>query len=130
MRRYRINKVSRYKIILYLLTLLATISTSAQVTFVNNGGFETHSRCPYENDQIKFATGWTAIDTFNHPPVDSFGTFCAPEYLNTCAGNNQYAGIPSNGFYYHYPRTGNGMAQTMIDKVTDVGVKKFLYLSL
>ncbi len=118
MRAYQINIGSRNRMVLYLLLCLMGNSVHAQVNYVQNGGFETYSRCPYEWDQIKFATGWTAIDTIDHPPTDSFGTPCAPDYLNTCAINNQYTGVPTTGYYYHYPRTGNGMAQTMMYNIS------------
>ncbi len=114
MATYPINKISRYRALLYLLFFLMPFTSSAQVNYIINGGFETYSRCPYYWNQIKFATGWTAIDTINHPPADSFGTPCAPDYMNICAGANQYAGVPATGLYYHYPRTGNGMVEMIM----------------
>jgi len=114
MQPFKINKtmISNSKLLLLIILMISTYATYGQVNYVRNGGFELYSRCPYAWDQIKFATGWQPIDTVNHPPVDSFGNGnCTPEYCNVCAPKNAFASVPDNGFFYHYPHTGNGMAQ-------------------
>ncbi len=121
MKRNKTNR--RYSDLLYLLFLLASVKSEAQVNYVLNPSFEQYSRCPYEFDQIKFATGWQPIDTMNYSPSDSFGSpNCTPEYCNECAGANIYTGVPFNGYFNHYARTGKGMASVlMYDDLTNPG---------
>jgi hypothetical protein len=99
-----------YYLLFYLLILSMPVKMTAQVNYVLNPNFEQYSRCPYEYDQIKFANFWSAIDTVNHPPIDSFGTLCAPEYCNECSIHYETA-IPNNDRFFHYARSGKGMAQ-------------------
>ncbi len=107
--------IRRCSYLLYLLILVISIKTEAQVNYVLNPSFEKYTRCPYEFDQIKFATGWQPIDTLNYPPLDSFGNNnCTPEYCNECASANIYTGVPVNGYFNHYARTGKGMASVMM----------------
>jgi len=88
--------------------LVCFFSSNAQVNQVLNPSLEQYSRCPYAYDQIKFANYWSAIDTLS---PDSVGLNCAPEYCNECAGTNGQVGVPLTGSYFHYPRTGKGMAE-------------------
>ncbi len=99
----------------YLLLFVIT-NANAQVNYVLNPSLENYTKCPYDFDQIKFAKYWTSIDTGWIPnAIDSFGNpNCTPEYCNSCAGLNYAASIPINDFFYHYPRTGNGLAQVMM----------------
>jgi hypothetical protein len=108
--------MNRYSTMLYLFILILNANTTnAQVNFVQNGGFEQYSKCPYNNDQIKFAMGWQPIDTINAPPIDSFGSLnCTPEYCNVCSGTNTFTGVPYSGVYHHYPHAGNGMSQVLM----------------
>jgi hypothetical protein len=107
-----LTKRCSLKLYLFVLLLMPNTAAYAQVNYVVNGGFEQFSRCPYQYDQIKFASNWTTLDTLNHPPIDSFGTYCAPEYCNTCAyGLSSATGVPLNAYFDHYPHSGNGMAQ-------------------
>ena len=105
-----------------ILLLLAIICvsvtyTEAQINYVHNGSFEDYWRCPDNADEIKFANYWQPIDTVNHPAIgDSFGSpYCTPEYCNACASGafSVPVGV-GGGYYYHYARTGNGMAQVMM----------------
>jgi len=95
----------RFFILLWL--LLAAGGVGAQVNYVLNPSFEQYSQCPYDLDQIKFATFWSPTDTIAFDPV------CSPEYCNTCC-TNLIAGVPTNVRFYQYPRTGNGMAQVVM----------------
>jgi len=107
--------VVRSGILLYLTIFFLNSSCVAQVSYIVNGGFEQYSRCPYFYDQIEFAIGWKPIDTVARHGIDTFGNYnCTPEYCNTCAGSNNFAGIPYNGDFYHNPHTGNGMAEVMM----------------
>jgi hypothetical protein len=109
------SMIVRLSILLYLNILVNTACT-AQVNYVQNGGFEQYSKCPYSLDQIKFATGWSTIDTLNQYPIDSLAvsTHCGPDYCNACSINNYFASLPFNGKFYQYPHTGNGMMQTVM----------------
>ena len=101
-----ILKSSSVTFVCYLL-LIFTSNAYAQVNYVHNPSFEQYSQCPNAWDQIKFANFWSASDSTNT------GT-CIPEYCNSCAGTNIDVGIPYSLSYYHYPRTGNGMAQVQM----------------
>jgi hypothetical protein len=102
------------KIVLILLFCTAGTSLKAQVNLLYNGSFEQHSNCPDTDDEIRYAKYWDAIDT----NYILFGTgFYAlvdqyPEYVNTC-GTGAGA-VPNNGRFRHYPRTGNGMVQSVM----------------
>ena len=89
--------------------------TEAQINYVHNGSFEQYWRCPDNADEIKFTNYWQPIDTINHPVIgDTFGSpYCTPEYCNACCGPG--LSVPDGGgVYYHYARTGNGMAQVQM----------------
>jgi len=79
----------------------------AQLNYVLNPSFEQYSLCPPGPDNIRLATHWGQIDTVVVDPV------CSPEYCNVCATWSG-VGVPSGAGYYHYPRTGNGMAQNLM----------------
>lgn len=79
----------------------------AQVNYVLNPSFEQYTRCPTSFDQIHLAKYWNCIDSSG----DTLHLECAPEYCNECAGSNKYVGVPNNGYFFHYPRTGKGLAQ-------------------
>lgn len=81
--------------------LFTCASSEAQVNLVQNPSFEQYSQCPSLYDQINYANYWSGADSTN---VNG----CTPEYLNMCATSG-YVSVPSNGNYYQYPRTGNGM---------------------
>ena len=93
----------------YLLTVLSFFTCAtllAQVNLVKNPSFEQHSQCPNAYDQIRFADYWSSIDTVSIDPL------CSPEYCNTCSTIG--LAIPSNLYFYQYPKTGNGMAQAIM----------------
>ncbi|MEI8278922.1 MAG: hypothetical protein WCG87_04105 [Bacteroidota bacterium] len=89
------------------LLLLLCLSSQAQVNLVRNPSFEQHSQCPNAYDQIRFANYWSPIDTDNSHPI------CSPEYCNIC-GAGVAGSVPNNGYFYQYPRTGDGMAQVQM----------------
>jgi Secretion system C-terminal sorting domain len=93
----------------YLLTVLSFFTCaalSAQVNLVKNPSFEQYLQCPNAFDQIRFAYYWSPIDTVSTDPV------CSPEYCNKCSTLG--LAIPSNGYFYQYPRTGEGMVQMLM----------------
>ncbi len=98
------------KYIIPILLLFTCALSKAQVNLVKNPSLEEYSPCPSGPDQIKYAVGWMSLDsTWSY---DSFYTIPGvPEYCNICAGANVYSGIPINGVFTQYPKTGNGMAQ-------------------
>jgi hypothetical protein len=110
-----LTKRCSLKLYLFVLLLMPSTAAYAQVNYVQNGGFEQYSMCPYTFDQIKFSTNWSSIDTIAKHGIDTFGNYnCTPEYCNACAGNNLASGLPFNEFFYHYPHSGNGMAQEIM----------------
>jgi len=105
---------SRSALSLCYLLLFCIPQTKGQVNYVKNASLEQYDTCPFEVDQIRFAKYWTCIDTnlvwYNLTPSDG-----QPEYINTCDNtHNNAATAPDNARFFHYPRTGNGMAQVMM----------------
>ena len=102
--------------ILLIIFIGLTITSYAQINLVKNPGLESYWRCPNVWNEIKFANYWTSLGDTISASIDSLGgLFCTPEYCNTCAGSNPYCGVPTDGlYYYHYPHSGNGMAQVMM----------------
>ena len=97
----------------YLIVFLTCAFTSvkAQVNFVKNGGFEHYNNCPYPRtlDNIDLAKYWSPLDT-NETLVPYSVPLCAAEYFNSCAPAGSLLHIPNNGYFNHYPRSGQGMA--------------------
>jgi hypothetical protein len=82
----------------------------AQVNLVRNPGFEQYTTCPDRWDEIKFAN-WTGLDTLWNPPDTLGWPWGVPDFCHTCATSNTYTGVPANGYFFHFPRTGNGLTQ-------------------
>jgi len=106
------------KIVLFCLLTCACIYMQAQVNYVLNPSFEGYSKCPNDFDQIKYAYYWQPIDSVGAYPT---GPLCAPEYCNACDTPTASVGIPPvnvpgcpGGLYYHYARTGSGMAEVLM----------------
>ena len=105
------NKLRLLLLCLSSVALAHSQTNPAAVNYVVNGNFETKIACPYAWNQIRFAKGWTQLDT-TRQNGDTIGNWeCAAEYCNTCAGDNIYAGVPQSGYFYQYPHSGQGMAQ-------------------
>ncbi len=86
----------------------------AQINLVMNPSFEQYSTCPNYADEITYANHWNSLDSGWSAPDWADDKNGVPEYCNVCAGFYQtYCGVPANSIYYHYPRTGNGMAQVL-----------------
>ena len=83
----------------------------AQINLVFNPSFEIYSDCPENVDGATYANYWTTLDSSWRAPDWSHDLGGVPEYCNICAPPYGYAGVPENVFFYHYPRTGNGMMQ-------------------
>jgi len=88
----------------------------AQVNYVLNPSFEQYSKCPYLLDQIKYATDWTPIDSIGNPDSPFYQPLCTPDYCNICDTTHLSmpdlaVTVPNDYYFYHYPRTGNGMVQ-------------------
>src|ERR1700754_4176425 len=89
------------------LLFLFVSKTNAQVNYVLNPSLEIYDTCPFGPDQISYAKYWSSLDSvdpwFDPPPSGG-----RPEYINICDTDpNTEGSAPSNGFYFHYPRTGN-----------------------
>jgi hypothetical protein len=94
-------------LMMILLFTCACKELQAQVNYVLNPSMEKYSQCPTHFDQIRLANYWSQIDTSIVDPL------CSAEYCNSCAGSNPYVGVPNNGGFYHYPRSGNGLLSAM-----------------
>jgi hypothetical protein len=94
--------------------LLICLNINAQINLVRNPSFEQYSRCPTGPDQIRNALYWSQIDTMGYSDTIWFDPLCSPEYCNSCSNPNGFIGVPQGGKYYHYSRTGNGMAEMMV----------------
>jgi len=101
--------ITRFAIL--ILFTCAYVNVNAQVNYVLNPGFEQYLYCPDFYDQIGYAKNWSGIDT-NWTISDSVTpiAWCMPEYCNTCASGT-FVGVPHGENYYHFPRSGNGMAE-------------------
>jgi hypothetical protein len=98
------------------LTILLTLTCAlckAQVNLVLNPSFEQYSICPGYNDGIKYADHWMSLDSNWNPPDWTTDSPGVPEYCNLCS-DSLCCRIPNGFGYYHYPRTGNGMAQVQM----------------
>ena len=98
------------KNIALMMLLFTCASLKAQVNLVKNPGLEQYNHCPDGIDEIKYADFWMSLDSSWSPPDWSHEPDGVPEYLNICYSGSG-GGVPSNGFYYNYPHTGNGMAE-------------------
>jgi len=106
----------RNKILIILFFICACIppmAGQAQINLVRNPSLEQYTICPSSWDEISFAKYWNSLDTVYEPDSAASYGLCAPDYCNTCA---TWAGvsIPTGGYYYRYPRTGNAMTQVRI----------------
>ena len=99
------NLRSALKTTLMMLATMPILPAFAQINIVKNGGFETYTTCPSDSAyQIAFATGWGSIDTV--PEL----FYCGPEYCNACSTPSEFD-VPYGMGYYHFARSGVGMAQ-------------------
>jgi len=100
------------KYILAIIFLFLCTKSVAQTNLVMNPSLEMYSHCPDAYDEIKYANHWMSLDSSWSPPDWAHDSSGVPEYCNVCgtAGGN----IPYNGYYYNYPRTGNGMAEVIM----------------
>jgi hypothetical protein len=97
------------KAYLTLLLLFMGSSTIAQMNYVLNPDFEQYTFCPTKNNQISAAKYWSSIDSIGL-------TDCNPDYCHTCVKYppNISNTIPKSHAYWQYPRSGKGMAQTVM----------------
>jgi hypothetical protein len=61
---------------------------NAQVNLVPNFSFEQYDTCPYSQDQIQFASGWSKYSS----------TASTPDYYNACAPPDTSFGVPKSRF--------------------------------
>lgn len=73
-----------------------SLSLVGQTNLVPNPSFEIIDTCPYNQEQVHFATPW-------------FDLCATPDLYNTCAVTANNA-VPLNWTGYQWPRTGNGYA--------------------
>ena len=107
-----------------LILLLMASNITAQINLVRNPGFEQYSICPFDIDQIHFATGWTPIDSVSEHNDSSGNPNCSADYLNECSLSFSNS-VPSNYFGYQYPHSGNGMASVYM--YNDIDSNKYFH---
>ncbi len=109
----------RKPLITVLLLLLASSrALFAQTNLVLNGDFETYSKCPYSEDQIMLATGWTPIDTTKLNPDFRGDGNCSPDYCHTC-GTGAWNTVPAGIYGFQYPHSGRAMSAVYMYTVLD-----------
>jgi hypothetical protein len=91
--------------------LLISDKCIGQANYVLNPSLEQYNQCPDGFDEITYSISWSALDSIYNSDTVVNGR---PDYCNTCAVNNIQTGIPVNGAFYHYPHTGNGMAEVQM----------------
>jgi Secretion system C-terminal sorting domain len=85
--------------------LLTCIDVKAQTNLVLNGGFEHHTTCPDDFDEVFYCTNWQAIDS-GVPSTYDITYDCEADYMNSCGV------LP----LVHSPHSGNGfMALTLFN---------------
>ena len=113
-------------LVLFIYTFSA-LYVKAQTNLVKNPSFEQYYTCPHDQFEVSFCKYWSAVvdtsyaedSSFLHGVMGTIRTYdagCMPYYCNTCddiiADPSGEATVPLNAFFYHYPRTGNGMMFT------------------
>jgi len=83
----------RTKVLLFV--IFCSVKNGNTQNLVGNPSMEDYSQCPYQEDQVPFATGWQ--------------NWClTPDYLNVCS-SSQVVGVPYNlSSNYQYAATGQG----------------------
>ncbi len=93
--------------------VMSCTNSGPGTNLVPNPGFETYTSCPTVQGQITLATPWFSVNA------------SAPDYYNTCAGDNPFIGVPIN--YYTgrgelSPHSGQGYAGIIaMDNIPEVG---------
>jgi len=106
--------ISARTIVMLFIICASIFTVDAQINLVHNPSLEDRWQCPNNLDQIYYAKYWSPIDSISFVVSgDTFGNGnCTPEYCNVCNVGGA-ASAPSNARFFHYPRTGDGMAQIM-----------------
>ncbi|GAA4456885.1 hypothetical protein GCM10023092_22840 [Rurimicrobium arvi] len=78
-------------------------SGRAQTNYVRNPSFERYDTCPYNGDQLTFATYWRGVIDSNYWGIG--------EYFNACANTSldHYTHVPDNTSFYQKAHFGNGV---------------------
>lgn len=89
-----------------LFFVLASVFCNAQTNLVYNGDFELYDTCPVitsypGNDQLETCLGW------------KIPTMATSDYFNVC-GLTANVSVPSNGFGYQVPSSGNAYCGTFV----------------
>ncbi len=97
------------KFIFIFCALLIRVGVShAQYNLVLNPSFEEHTHCPDNDDEAKYCTYWSSLDTSWSPPDWSHDLAGVPEYCHICA--TDVVTRPPFGYSRgHYARTGDGL---------------------
>jgi hypothetical protein len=114
----------------FILFCLGIAPAYGQINLVRNPSFEDYHICPsnvileyFANDAYYWSshvdTSYSMDSTFAYggssgDMIDTSGFICIPLYCNSCdtvtAPLEPWAcAIPNNAWFYHYPRTGNGL---------------------
>ena len=102
------------RIFIAIILLFNCAKSMAQLNLVLNPSFEQYTICPGEWDEISYAYSWMSLDSSWRPPDWAHDPQGVPEYCSVCAGTNSHCGVPADGLFYRFPRTGNGMAQVQM----------------
>jgi hypothetical protein len=100
-------------IIMIISVFYLPLAGKAQINLVLNPDFESYNTCPDDWDEIKYCNHWMSLDSSWAPPDWAHDPPGVPEYVSIC-GAPPYASVPTNIFFNHYPRSGNGMVQVQM----------------
>ena len=102
------------RIFIAIILLFTCAKSMAQVNLILNPSFEQYSNCPGVWDEISYAYSWMSLDSSWGPPDWAHDPAGVPDLCHICADSIGHVGVPNNFAFYHYPRTGNGMAQVQM----------------
>jgi len=114
----------RALILILFISCASIFNLDAQTNYVLNPSFEIYTTCPVVANHINYAIYWDN--------ADSIGAACGPYYCNECVPPGGNSAIPAgyggvNGQYYHYPRTGKGLAFSVIySDITNGFIRTYL----
>jgi len=106
--------------------IFSFVISYGQVNLVQNPSFEQYHTCPYNYSLVSDAYSWSAIVDTDYSldtnfvyhgingTIESYHALCMPYYCNMCDSINNispgcWSSLPENAYFYHYPRTGNGL---------------------
>ncbi len=128
---------------IFLFLLFLCNYSYAQINLVHNPSFEDYYTCPHTLSLTADAKYWSAIVDTSYTADTALvyhgtmGTIthldgnCLPYYCNACDNDSldpsHFVTVPSGSYYYHYPRSGNGMMMAIMFEQLS-GVEGRMYL--